>query len=315
MTQILFACTPNARAKNTDGASPAKGQNLSAEALEYKFTPGTRGQTWVLIHGLGDDMSKLDGLAQLAQKSGYAVLQMDLHGHGLTLGKYTADHSELPPTIDYRDNVTGVKNLITRLNISDELILVGHSYGGAIAYALAAEMEKDQRVHSVHLLAPYVQRLDKLLTAGLNPFGNPNLDDMTDALLDPILEKYMQNTFRSYLLKSYYGGVAYKLTDEQNKELDSKVQAAILVTKGIRKFDLVDKTKPFIKIAAPLQIVGARNDQLVKPLLLQTFDGRLKQEKVAHVLEFTEDAEADHLFPQTKPEDTFNRIQKFITRR
>lgn len=127
--------------------------------------------TFVLLHGLGDDLTKLDAVAQQFTEKGFGVLRVDLQGHGETLKAYLAQNKEIPLSINYRDSVADIQEVIERLGLQ-EVSLLGHSYGGGIAYALAVELQKSARakpvrVRSLHLLAPYVQRIDKFVLQGM----------------------------------------------------------------------------------------------------------------------------------------------------
>jgi pimeloyl-ACP methyl ester carboxylesterase len=141
----------------------------------YDYKPGKKKTTWLVIHGLGDDMTNVEELTSLAEESGYGVLRVDLFGHGETLKKYLHDHKgELPESLNYSDNVVVVREMLEGLGIKD-VVIVGHSYGGGIAYGVAAALgnikgPKKIKVRSVHMLAPYVQRIDKFLR---NYFQSP----------------------------------------------------------------------------------------------------------------------------------------------
>ncbi len=136
------------------------------------YQPAQKEQTtFVLLHGLGDDLTKLDAVAQRFIAKGYGVLRVDLQGHGETLKAFMAQNQEIPLSINYRDSVLDIKEVIERLGLK-EISILGHSYGGGIAYALGVELQKSKetaavRVRSIHLLAPYVQRIDKFVLQGM----------------------------------------------------------------------------------------------------------------------------------------------------
>lgn len=139
---------------------------IADREMVYKYIPPSvsGAQTVVVIHGLGDSMTKVNKIIEQQKKLGYGVLAMDLHGHGRTLNQYLKEHDELPAEFDYFANVEDIRDLLRELRI-DRVSLIGHSYGGGIAYALALELEKNRRIKvtSVHMLAPYVQRIDKFM--------------------------------------------------------------------------------------------------------------------------------------------------------
>ncbi len=143
----VFTSTAN-RQIVFDYVRPAKGKN-----------------TLVLLHGLGDSMYHLEAMADLAIRSGMGVLRVDLHGHGRTLSEFVKRHGDIPAELNFRDNIEDVRDLIKYLNLKQVSIL-GHSYGGGIAFGLAVELQNVRGivVRSLHMLAPYVQRIDKFFS-------------------------------------------------------------------------------------------------------------------------------------------------------
>jgi pimeloyl-ACP methyl ester carboxylesterase len=140
----------------------------SDRVMIYDYKKASPGKdTLVLIHGLGDDMTKLRAVAQLADQDGLGVLLMDLNGHGRTLHEYLAHHDNtLPDHMDYQDNVNDVTLLIQSLLLT-KISLLGHSYGGGIAFGVAAKLQASGspiQIRSLHMVAPYVQRIDKFLS-------------------------------------------------------------------------------------------------------------------------------------------------------
>lgn len=134
--------------------------------MVYDFKPPQAGKpVMVFLHGLGDNMFKLQALENLAVQSGYGVLRVDLHLHGDTLKVYLRENRELPHRLDYAENTVDIAALISDLKLQD-IIIIGHSYGGGIAFDLARHLVDNNpeiNIESVHPLAPYVQRIDKFL--------------------------------------------------------------------------------------------------------------------------------------------------------
>jgi pimeloyl-ACP methyl ester carboxylesterase len=159
---VSSASTSKAKIFSAQGLSLSK--SPSGRSMVYDYKPGRKDTVWVFIHGLGDEMSKLQGLAELAEQEGYGILRMDLQGHGFTLKQYLKTHQALPVRLNFEDNVQDIQQILLENHIQN-VVLVGHSYGGGIAYALAAELRLSRisEVKSLHMLAPYVQRIDKFL--------------------------------------------------------------------------------------------------------------------------------------------------------
>jgi 3-oxoadipate enol-lactonase len=87
----------------------------------------------VLLHALGEDATSWDAVAaRLAPH--FALLAVDLRGHGASDWPGTYSHEQI------RDDVIGV---LDALGLR-EVVLVGHSLGGAVAYLVA--MQQPERV-------------------------------------------------------------------------------------------------------------------------------------------------------------------------
>jgi pimeloyl-ACP methyl ester carboxylesterase len=102
------------------------------------------GKTVILIHGLiMDDLSSYYfTLANPLSAAGHDVVMYDLRGHG---------HSDRPPTgYSVDDGVADLDGLLTALNICRPVHLVGNSYGGAIAMAMA--LRHPHRVADITLI-------------------------------------------------------------------------------------------------------------------------------------------------------------------
>lgn len=140
----------------------------------------------LLVHGLGDDLTQLNQLSNHLMKAGYSVLRVDLHGHGQNL------KTEVPSSINYQLNVRDIIKVLEYLDFKNPIV-VGHSYGGAIAYAVTNQLKSNQRLKpaSLIMMGPYLRRLDySFLT------GNPILD----AQVEYMSEGYMRQTFREHFI-------------------------------------------------------------------------------------------------------------------
>ena len=88
---------------------------------------GGNGQTVMLLHGLGGNLAHWGALAPLLQDR-YRLLAIDLPSHGA---------STAPSTYSFDADVSAVDEVRRHLGL-DRPALVGHSYGGMLAVALAA---------------------------------------------------------------------------------------------------------------------------------------------------------------------------------
>lgn len=167
-----------ALARTKDSIDQAPPQIFSERGLEvfqspdsdrrmvYDYIPSRDGKpVMVFLHGLGDNLFKLQALENLAVEAGFGVLRVDLHLHGETLKEYLRQNHELPHRLDYAENTVDIAALIKQKGLLD-IIIIGHSYGGGIAFDVARYITQnfpEINIESVHPLAPYVQRIDKFL--------------------------------------------------------------------------------------------------------------------------------------------------------
>ena len=82
-----------------------------------------------IIHGIGEHGGRYDRVATRFNEAGFAVLAMDLRGHGKSLGK----QGECAPRADVLDDVSALITCAQLMYPGVPLILYGHSMGGNIA--------------------------------------------------------------------------------------------------------------------------------------------------------------------------------------
>lgn len=244
----------------------------------------------LLIHGLGDTSAHLNLLAQQFKKAGYSVLRVDLHGHGKTLENFAKTSESIPDVLPYENNIKDISEILKKHNFKNPII-VGHSYGGAIAYALSNHLQgqKQFRPKKLIMMAPYLRRLDfPYLT------GNPILDMPTEYSS----EQFMRTTYREYF-------------ESQNRQnIDLLVDAAIAATKGIRSFDLLSSgKKASLDYQIPLLILAGTKDELIGLDQIKEFHKKLTKEEYDHKVITIDDG---HFFPRTRAQETFLAIMASI---
>lgn len=362
MCSLVFTQFGGKKYFSENGLQIFRSPTLKKE-MAFDYKPAKKaGPTWLIIHGLGDDMSKMEQITALADAEGFGVLRVDLFGHGETLQRYMSTHDgHLPGDLYYKDNIIVIKELLQKNNIKD-VVIVGHSYGGGISYGLAAELghlkgKNKINVRSLHMLAPYVQRIDKFIknyfqspdfllhqtaktmeqmgahpevvknimdplfsmtwamTAGIrymNDFVTSSfkVDQWQDFAMDPILQKYMSQSYRKYFIAMTKKDES-ALNEKELKAIDIQVEAAIRVTKGIRDFDLLDTTSDLKDFGAPVQVIGGNKDKLVIPGQLYEFDQRLKIDNIPHRLDFVDGENSHHLFPRYMAPEVYGMIRAF----
>ncbi len=238
----------------------------------------------LLIHGLGDDLIQLNRLTKHFIHSGYTVLRIDLHGHGKSL------KDGVPYAIDYNTNVRDALKVIDQLQF-DAPLLIGHSYGGAVAYALANQLGNHPTLKpkGLIMMGPYLRRLDhNFLT------GNPIIDAQTQY----ISEAYMRQNFWEHY------------STRGADRIDARVDAALATMRGIRDFDILSSHKRAApKTKLNMLILGGNKDQAVTVDYLEAFHNKLRKEGYAHEFKILE---GDHFFPQNNSEQTAKAIIDFL---
>lgn len=135
-------------------------------ALFY-FTPPRAHDIVVLIHGYFDNSGNLSALRNHLLKEGYAVISLDLPGHGLSSGK----RGSITSFRRYADAVSTVISIAQETNLPVHTI--GHSTGCAPLLDLIMRKEKSWDGQTI-LVAPLVRSalwgVSKLGAGILSPF-------------------------------------------------------------------------------------------------------------------------------------------------
>jgi pimeloyl-ACP methyl ester carboxylesterase len=114
----------------------------------------------LLIHDAGSDRKSMAALAESMWKAGYAVLTIDLRGHGESINEESDDYRKLESDKDreamwafaYRDIESAVRWLRSnKLVHSSNLNVIGNGAGCALAVRHAA---RDENVRTVTLINP-----------------------------------------------------------------------------------------------------------------------------------------------------------------
>ncbi len=108
-------------------------QEIIVDGLYGRYYPGSKG-TIIMVHGLLSSMGEFYDYPEKFSNEGYAVLIIDLEGHGRSEGKIGFESVE--------KNIENIKRWVEYLKkngmLKKPLILIGHSLGAAtVIYALA----------------------------------------------------------------------------------------------------------------------------------------------------------------------------------
>lgn len=189
--------------------------NVVVDGLMTNYRLAGKGRLVLLLHGWGDSAKGLRGLFDSLSKN-YQVLAVDLPGFGATQAPKSA--------WDLDDYSNFLKNLLSKLNLSQPYGVIGHSNGGALAVR-AISLKRLQPEKLVLMAASGVRTNSKARRLFLNIVAKTG----------NIATLWMPERYRQGLRKSLYGAagsdmlVAPHLEDTFKKTVRQDVQADAVV--------------------------------------------------------------------------------------
>lgn len=175
---LLGACGPlaNARADRIEARNPPQGQMLQVGTATIHAEVTGRGPDVVLIHGASGSTRDMETLATLLSDR-YRVIRFDRPGLGWSTDLGTPGNSPLV-------QAQYLRAAAAQLGVTDPIVL-GHSYGGAVAMAWALEDPEETR--AVVLLAgavlPWDGGLDWLSRFAASPIGEATVEPAVAAFM------------------------------------------------------------------------------------------------------------------------------------
>ncbi len=113
----------------------------------------------LLIHGLGEHLGRYNHWAKMFNEAGYAVVGLDLRGHGQSDGK----RGFVPQYDSFLDDIDVFLSEIKKLYPVSKIILYGHSLGGG--QVLNYLLRKNHNLDAVIATGPFIT-----LAFAPNPF-------------------------------------------------------------------------------------------------------------------------------------------------
>jgi pimeloyl-ACP methyl ester carboxylesterase len=302
---IVFVAYSQAQAGGLCGEmANRKGQYLTLKAkglaglrMFYEYQPPTHTQnkTYLLIHALAVDSSTLKPLAAQLKREGHGVLLVDLLGHGKTLESSERRRQSYKDSIHFENQILAIQEVVESLGLA-QLLVVGHSYGGAIALKLAEHERLKARIQEVYAIAPYLQRMDhyhreKAVTAArtartnfvdwtsqVNPlFGfyhswwESLYPGLTDQTMDSVVRGTIDNQNRAVgdsYLRFRYSQLIGKLFPGDPLH-SAKVEGAIKAVNDAQHIDLLRELPEVGDV--PVRIIYLGKDELLPKELVQHF--------------------------------------------
>ena len=284
-----FGKMPETDSPPTEGWIQINGQRL--HTLEW---PG-EGIPVVLLHGLNSNAwtwARLGGLLG----AGRPVVAVTMPGHGRSA----------PPPDFTTPSVVEFLLPFLHLVAPDEMDLVGHSWGGKVALALAARL--GTRCRSVTLADP-------VLPAGLNPVVRA-LPAVASAIFAPERGPFqdrtdLENTLRSLLYLQNWGDVEQRMVAENFYQSDDGSWRHRLPDDAFREIlfgSLAQNTdEGLAQIECPVLLLRPTLSVSFLPGEISKLRQGLKQLSVRRI-------SGDHVFILTNPIDSARLINRFFDR-
>jgi pimeloyl-ACP methyl ester carboxylesterase len=211
----------------------------TAEPLHYTWDGPQSRTPSVFIHGFGADLSIWKTTLQ-ALGPNHCALRIDLPAHG---------KSALGAVESFDDVVASVRQTLLSLDL-EGAHLIGHSYGGVIAMALAAE--KRLPLKSLMLLAP----------AGLGPdIEREFLDGFTRATRVESLTPWLKLLFaRSHLVTGAFARAIMQGRESETLRAQQRQIADTMFPDGTQAIDLRETLET---LAIPTRIIWGRQDRII----------------------------------------------------
>lgn len=235
----------NAQARR---AAPGQFVELSQGVTHALWHGPTRGPVAVCIHGLTTPSFVWDGLVDDLGAMGYRVLCYDLFGRG---------YSDRPEgEQDAAFFLRQLEDLLEAEEIDEEITLIGHSAGGAIATAYAAK--HSGRVRHLVLLAPGGLSTSRdALTRFV--IRTPYLGDWLMRLVFP------GRLQRSIEVERALPGSGPAIADRQQQELNYRgfVPAVLATLRGLLAQPQEAEHRAVHRAGVPVLAIWGREDRVV----------------------------------------------------
>lgn len=271
---------------------PYFGQFVSANGLRLHFVSKGAGRPIVFIHGnpgSHQDFSR-NLLGELSES--YRAVAFDRPGHG-----HSERHQGATVTVEVQARI--LRRALKQLSI-ERPIIVGHSWGGAVALAMALERQED--LAGLVLLAPAAYPGDTAQWWTLLPnvpwLGNFFLKTLTPLLGRRIVSSSLKEAYHPQPVQEDYAQAAAALWTRPEQ-----IRACASDDRSLDgSLNLLSERYPEIRL--PVVIVTGDSDLLVKP---EEHACRLHQSISGSKLIRLQGV--GHQIPQTRPESVVEAIE------
>lgn len=175
----------------------------------------------VLFNGVTNYLSDYDSLTEVLISKGYGVFRFDPMGMGETLKKYGAPKS----VIDYKDQISDARGLLTQFRVPKPYNLVGLSYGGGLSIAFA-EMFPNE-VANVVAMSPYTEPI-------VSQDAWVNTQVVASKFWPQFLGWSDEQRYDFFYKQLVY--TTYPLAEPRIKQIPGNLESVYQLAKGIRPF-------------------------------------------------------------------------------
>ncbi len=234
----------------------------------------------VILHGWGSLVSgqkRFGVVKQLLEKKGYVVFTPDLPGFG--------SNSLVKDQLFFKDYIDFVTLFLKKHKLK-KVILIGHSFGGRIAIAVAKE---------------YPELISKLILASAS--GIPRKLSLKK-MIAQLIAKTGKHVFTLPLLRPFYQPLR-KFLYVSIGEMD--YYKARHLEKTFKNVYRVDVSADLPKIGTPTLIVWGEDDSFTP-----VADGMLMHEKIKNS-KLTIVADGTHRFPYERPSEFVSIVLDFLS--
>ena len=179
---------------------------LDAILQKPLLQPGQKCPIVIIMHGLmmRKEFILLKKLADRLQLIGIASIRFDFNGHGKSDGEF--QDMTVPSEMD---DARSVVDYATKLDFVENISLMGHSLGGAVASMLSGELGAD-KIKSVVLMAPAAVFKDQALEGNILgvPFDPLNIPEYVTVYGRKIGKMYLKSAqdMSIYKVAAKYSG-------------------------------------------------------------------------------------------------------------
>lgn len=274
-----------------------KKQFVDVENVRLHYVESGSGRPVILIHGNAGSLQDFEfgTLALLANN--YRTIAFDLPGHG------SSERSKKAKTT-IEDQASILHRALAGLGIREPVVLVGHSWGGAVALAYALHYPND--VAGLVLLAPaaYPDHSSQPRIAGL--LDVPLLGDLCLAVIKPIvslriLKRELKVAFYPDRVPDDYWKTA------KTEWLGSKQIRAFIHDDQELNQSLHELSSSYRNLHMPIVIVTGDSDRMVSPKENAYLLHEAVPESELIVL-----YHAGHQIPEIHPEAVLQALQTIV---